>query len=106
MHLSSKILPALALVAALAPMAANAAPALAPLQHASVMPSGATIDAPAIVCSSGHPRMFLMQPAPTKYDVAPLHHASVMPSGATIDRPTAIYTTGTPAPLFPISEGG
>jgi hypothetical protein len=106
MLLSSKILPVLALVAALAPLAANAAPVLAPLNHHDpVAPSGATLDDPAISCSYGHPRMFLIQPSPAKYDVAPPHHDPVMPSGAALDNPTAIYS-GKPAPMFPISEGG
>jgi hypothetical protein len=99
---SSKLLPVLALVTALAPMAANAAPFL---NHQDpVIPSGATIDDPTTACSYGH-SPFLMQPAPAKYNVAPLHHAPMRPSGATIDNPTSIYSGGQ-APMFPVSEGG
>jgi hypothetical protein len=105
MLLSLKILSVLALVTALAPMAANAAPVLAPLNHHDpVMTGSATIDHPTIVCSCGHPPM-LMQPGPVQYVVAPLHHDPVMPSGATIDNPTPIYSGGH-APMFPVSEGG
>jgi hypothetical protein len=59
MILSFKILPVLALVAALAPMAANAAPVLAPLNHQdTVMPSGATIDNPTAIYSGKPAPMF------------------------------------------------
>lgn len=99
---SSKLLPVLALVTALAPMVANAGPVLN--HHDPVVPSGATIDDPTTVCSCGH-SPFLMQPVPAKYNVAQLHHDPMMPSGATIDNPTPIYSGGQ-APMFPVSEGG
>jgi hypothetical protein len=59
MLLSSKILPVLALVTALAPMAANAGPVLAPLNHQDpVMTSSATIDNPTPIYNGGHTPMF------------------------------------------------
>jgi len=106
--ISSKLLPVLALVTALAPMAANAKPVLAPLSHQDpVMPSGATIDDPTTASSSGKGPLFLMQPSPAKYDVAPSHHNPliVRPAGATIDKPTRIYT-GWQKPMFPVARGG
>jgi hypothetical protein len=107
MLLSSKLLPVLALVTALAPMAANASQVLAPLNHHDpVMPSGATIDDPTTICRCAHSPL-LMKPIPAKYNVAPLHHhyLLMMPSGATIDKPTTIYS-GEQAPMFLASQGG
>jgi hypothetical protein len=114
MSISSKILPAVTLVVALSPLAAQARsnpqpnPAQydpAPLNHQNqVMTGSATIDDPTTFYSGGPAPMFRMQPGPVQYDLARLNHQNqVMTDSATIDNSTATYSGGL-APMFPITR--
>ena len=114
MSISSRILPAITLVVALSPLAAqahsNPQPSLAqydpaPLNHQNqVMTSSATIDDPTTFYSGGPAPMFRMQPGPAQYDLVRLNRQNqVMKGSATIDVPTTIYSGGL-APMFPTTR--